>query len=146
VQLVDSVDRPNRPFSGTVILTEPSSKTNLNVYDIYLGLLGVMVNHENKFISVRVNAALGLNVSYVAGRGGGATRANEIKTSYTRISQMFFFTRTWITEPVSGVTIGAEVSNTLFRRANAQPYFNVTLSKAINLSSLAGIFQPVTSR
>jgi len=146
VQLVDSIDRADRPFSGPIILTDPVLRTPINIYDIYLGLIGVLMNHENKFVSVRIQVAIGWNFSYTSGRGTGLTRGGQLATFYTRTNQPFFFTRAWITEPVSGITIGAEVSNTLFMKEKAQPYYNVTLSKAINLSSLASIFQPVTTR
>jgi len=145
-KVVDSLDRAERPFSRPISLTEPVTKTPINIYDIYLGLIGMMLVHENNFISVRIQTALGWNVSYTAGRGNGLTRGEELKSSYRRSDQGYFFARAWITEPKSGVTIGAEVSNTMFNGSNAQPYYNVTLSKAINLSSLGGIFQPVTTR
>lgn len=145
-RIVDSLDRPNRPIIRPITITDPITKTPVNVYDIYLGIIGGILNHSNKYISVRIQAAIGWNFTYAAGRGSGVTRDNEIKMNYSRHNQAYLYARTWITEPTSGVTIGAEVSNTLFRREKAQPYWNVTLSKAIDLSALGAVFKPVISR
>ncbi|MEI3797497.1 MULTISPECIES: hypothetical protein [unclassified Chitinophaga] len=142
-KVVDSIDRANRPFTTTLVLTPPNSVTPINVYDVYLGVLGFLFNHENKHISVRVQASLGLNISYTA---GNSNVSRGTKVSYSKDSNAFFFTRAWITEPLSGLTFGAEVSNTFGKKDNAQPYYNVTLSKAINLNALAVIFQPVATR
>ncbi|MEZ2445671.1 hypothetical protein AB6805_28345 [Chitinophaga sp. RCC_12] len=142
-KVIDSIDRANRPFTTTLILTPPNSVTPINVYDVYLGFLGILLNHENKHISIRVQASLGLNISYTAGNSG-VSRATKVL--YSKDSNAFFFTRAWITEPLSGLTFGAEVANTFGRKDNAQPYYNVTLSKAINLNALAVIFQPVATR
>lgn len=121
----------------------PNAVIPLNVYDVYLGVVGILLNHENKYISVRVQASVGLNISYTSGTGN-VTRS--IEALYNKTTNGFFFARTWITEPLSGLTFGAEVSNTFWRKNNARPYYNVTLSKAINLNVLAVIFRPVSGR
>lgn len=141
--LLDSTDRANRPISGTLILTPTNETIPLNIYDVYLGLAGLMLNHENDFISIRIQSSLGFNISYTA----NSSRDIRIldKPSYQRAWDPFFYARAWVTEPISGLTFGAEVSNT-FLRGNYRPYYNVTLSKAINLNALGAIFQPVTSR
>lgn len=53
---------------------------------------------------------------------------------------IFFTGRAWITESVTGISIQAEITNTL---KNPSAFFGVTLSKAINFKNLGRIFQPI---
>lgn len=142
--LVDSTDRPNRPIRGTLILTPATETIPINIYDVYLGLAGATLNHENEHISVRIQASLGINYSYIALRSSRLSE-KERGPEYDRSWNVFTYLRTWITEPISGLTFGGEVSN-LFGKGNYRPYYNVTLSKAINLNALGAIFQPITAR
>jgi hypothetical protein len=48
-----------------------------------------------------------------------------------------------ITEPKSGLTLQAEIVNTLIY---PRPYYVVTLSKALGFQNLGSIFAPITSR
>ena len=137
--LRDSTDRADRPFGGPIDF--PLRRTvPTNIYDVYLGLLGVMVSHENSRISVRVQGSLGYKFSYRADNLNSRTGDRN----FTRTGDCFSYVRVWITEPRSGLTFGADISNNLFR--NYSPYYNVTLSKAIDLSALGTIFQPLTAR
>jgi hypothetical protein len=140
IVLVDSLDRANRPIRGT-LNTPTSFTTPLNIYDMYLGLGGLFLSHENEFISVRVQGSIGYKFSYRA-EYSNPNRTDQ--SSYTKQENFFSYVRAWVTEPISGLTFGAEVSNNLFK--NHYPYYNVTLSKAINLNSLGAIFQPISSR
>lgn len=142
--LVDSVDRANRPISNTILLTSEKEVTSFNVYDVYLGLVGAVLKHENSNISIRIQASTGINYSYTAMRNGKVQSVLFIP--YDRKWNIFFFARAWITEPNSGLTFGAEVSNNFIKKNSHQPYFNVTLSKALNLNSLGKIFLPVSSQ
>lgn len=142
IVLVDSLDRANRPIRGNFV-TPTINTVPLNVYDMYLGLAGMFLSHENEFISIRVQATLGYNFSYIANNSKSNIDGN---TPYIKEENFFSYMRTWITEPISGLTFGAEVSNNIFNKNRYRPYYNVTLSKAINLNALGAIFQPVTSR
>lgn len=139
-KLVDSFYRANRPITGTLILTPKNETIPLNIYDVYLGLLGGYLSHENKDISIRFQASVGPSVSYISSNG----KSNTVYPPFNRVTNWTCILRTWITEPVTGITFGAEVTNNLTK--NYQPYFNVTLSKAINLYVLRTILQPLTSR
>lgn len=142
-KLVDSTDRPNRTIRGTLVLNPSNETIPFNVYDIYLGVIGALLKHENNNISIRVQSSLGLNFSYAAMSSNVKTILN---TLYERKWNIFFYTRAWITEPISGITFGAEVSNNFIKKDSYQPYYNVTFSKAINLNVLGAIFQPISSR
>lgn len=141
---IDSVDMATRPQVSSLAL-QPSSETiPINVYDVYLGWAGLLLNHENKFISMRLQGSFGNSFSYIAIHNNAVT--SVIHQQYAREWNWFCYVRAWITEPSSGLTFGAEVSNTMFRSSSYQPYFNVTLSKALNLNAIGALFQPVTSR
>jgi hypothetical protein len=137
-KLVDSVTRQNRPIVGSINLTPEMETASFNVYDVYLGLIGALLNHENEHIIIRVQSSVGFNITYTA---LGKVAMADLKTQYDRKVNIFSFTRAWIMEPKSGVTFGAEVSNTFLKKNGYQPYFNVTLSKALNMSGLAGLFK-----
>jgi hypothetical protein len=140
IVLVDSLLRTNLPLVGDRI-TPTIETTPTNIYDLYLGLAGLFLKHENEFISVRIQASIGYSFSY---RADLTAERNRVQAPYIRQENYFTYVRAWITEPISGLTFGAEVSNYIFD--NYRPYYNVTLSKAINLNALGALFQPVTAR
>lgn len=141
--IVDSTLLVNRPITGTVTLTPTTQTIPVNIYDINWGVLGILLKQQTKHISIRANAALGVNFSYTS--TSYSTDVRRILTSnFNHSTNIFFTSRLWITEPLSGLTIGAEVYNNLFK--NYQPYYNVTFSKAVNLSNLGKIFSPITAR
>jgi hypothetical protein len=137
-KVVDSNIVHNRPTTGTVILTPMKEKDSYNVYDVYLGLLGGLLTHESEHIIIRVQSSVGVNFTYTA---MGRFSMADLKPRYERKVNIFSFTRAWIMEPKSGVTFGAEVSNSFLKKSDYRPYFNVTLSKALNMSGLAGLFK-----
>lgn len=137
-----SLIRHDRPITGTIILNEPNQSINLNNYDVYLGFAGLLLRHENKFISIRIQGSMGINFSYIT---DGVRSNNSLLTSlYIKKYNIFAFVRAWITEPTSGITLGAEVSNNFVKKGEYQPYFNVTLSKAIKMDALGAILKPLT--
>lgn len=129
------------------LVTPLSTKVNQNIYDVYLGLLGIMFRYETDDISIRLQGAVGFNFNYVP--VGGLSSINPV---YQRTTRGYFQGRLFITEPTTGFTIGAEVSNFFGKYKNppyyskAQPYYNVTLSKAFNLKNLAAIVKPLSNR
>lgn len=145
--ITDTTYRANRPITSgrfvPAVVSIPS-----NVYDMYLGLAGLFLKHENEHISVRVQASFGYNFSYIAvGRSSGLSgTVTPVNSRYNKEENWFTYARTWITEPKSGITFGAEVSNFVFDRDRYRPYYNVTLSKAIYLNALGAIFAPITAR
>lgn len=145
--VVDTTYRSNRPLVRSRTFPEVE-KIPMNIYDIYLGLAGLSLIHENESISVRVQGSFGLNYSYKPeGRvpnSSGIVSSTDI--SYIKERNWFTYLRTFITEPKSGITFGAEVSNFIFITGRYNPYYNVTLSKAITLDTLGSFFQPITSR
>jgi hypothetical protein len=141
--IVDSTLLMNRPITGTITLTPTTQTTPINIYDVNIGFLGFLLKHQTSHISVRLNAAFGANISYSSASYN--TNVTRILTSnFTRTTNWFFSSKLWITEPVSGITIGAEIYNNMFQ--NPQPYYNVTLSKAIDFGNLGKIFSPITAR
>lgn len=143
-------DSARNRFPATTALplvTPLTTKVNQNIYDVYLGLLGLLVRYENEEISIRLNGAVGVNFNYVP--VGGLSSSNIV---YQRNTNLYFQGRLFITEPTTGFTLGAEVSNLFGKYSNephyskAQPYYNVTLSKAFNLKNLAAIVKPLTNK
>ena len=153
---IDSVKNrypANTPFP----LVAPSqTKLEFNVYDVYLGIIGLLLKYENDDISVRLSSSVGMNYNYSpvnVSAGSGSGGITLVNSEYQRIKRPFYFGRLWITEPTTGLTLGGEVSNFLGKRTvkgveirNAQPNYNVTLSKAFNLKNLATVVKPLSSR
>ncbi|MBK9960780.1 MAG: hypothetical protein IPP06_05455 [Saprospiraceae bacterium] len=134
----------NTPIIGTLTISPHDETRTLNVYDVYLGFVGLFLRHENNHISIRMQGSVGLNLSYTS--NFEKNESNPELLPFSRSSNFFVFLRAWITEPISGITFGAEVSNTYGKSDRFQPYYNVTLSKAINLNAIGAIFKPVISR
>ncbi len=112
-----------------------------NEYSFNVGLLSFFLVHENKQISVRVHCSVGYSSNYLPEHPNGLS--TETTSAYKTYSDMFFTGRAWITEATTGITLQAEITNTLI---NPRPYYGVTLSKAINFKSIGTIFQPITAR
>jgi hypothetical protein len=139
----------NRFPAGTTLplITPLTSKVNLNIYDVYLGLAGILLRYETEEISIRASGSIGFNFNYTP--IGGLSTVNSVFQQQKRV---FYFGRLWITEPTTGLTLGSEVSSyfgkykELPHYSKAQPFFNVTLSKAFDLKNLATLVKPLTSR
>ncbi len=154
---IDSMRNRFPSSTGFPLITPLSTKVDFNVYDVYIGLAGLLLRYENEDISVRLNSSVGINLNYTpVGALSNSTTAgnvNPVYPTYNKEKRYFFFGRLWITEPTTGLTLGAEVSNYFGERdvngkeiAKAQPYYNVTLSKAFNLKNLAAFVKPLTNR
>ena len=139
------------------IVTPLSSKVDFNVYDVYLGFAAFMLRYETDDISIRLSSSVGLNLNYVP--LGALSNTNTVGTvnavypTYLKQKRVFYFGRLWITEPYTGLTLGAEVSNYFgstevngLKMSKGLPNYNVTLSKAFDLKNLAAIVRPLTNR
>lgn len=138
---VVSIDTTINPglIPGGLIPVRDKIERRANEYAFNVGILGLFLVLENKVVSLRVNASVGYASNYNI-RGTSTANNNLI---VERRSDMFFSGNAWITEPKTGLTLQAQITNSY---NYPRPYFGVTLSKAFSLSDLAGIFSPITSR
>ncbi|MCA6364062.1 MAG: hypothetical protein IM638_13560 [Bacteroidetes bacterium] len=97
--------------------------------------LGLYINHQNKNITVSIYFAAGWTTIYTP----ESSKINN--QTYKSTNDYFFSGRAWITEASTGITIQAEITNTL---KSPMPQYVVTLSKAINFSSLSTLFAPLS--
>lgn len=112
-----------------------------NEFSFNVGLLGVFIAHENKYVSMRVHMSVGYSSNYLPQRPN--TLRTDVTSRFTKQHDVFFSGRAWITEGITGLTLQAEITNTW---KYPRPFYGVTLSKAINFKNLSTIFQPITSR
>lgn len=117
--------------------------SNVNEYVFNFGLIGLMVVHQSKTISVRVHGAVGYSSTYSPLNSFATSGSLYNNLKYDNQSDIFFCGRAWITESVTGLTLQAEITNAF---KYSRPYYGVTLSKAINFQSLGKIFQPISTR
>lgn len=125
---------------------QPTQTVKGNIYDFNMGIIGLFMNHESDKISVRLNMNVGRTSRYTSSftsNRGSITRDGTIieSNTFTKGGDWFFSGRIWITERYSGITLQAEVTNNL---NEPNPYYGVTLSKAIDFGKLGGIFEPIT--
>ncbi|MDT0690293.1 hypothetical protein RM549_10890 [Salegentibacter sp. F188] len=135
---LDTIQREGRlqiPF----VENENSSTTYTSEFSFSIGP-GVILAHQTKQMSVRLHSSAGYISSYLP---QNRTIASVLEENYNNKNDIYFNGRIWITEATSGITLQAEVTNTLI---NPRPFYTVTLSKAINFKSLGSIFSPITSR
>jgi hypothetical protein len=136
-KIIDSSIVKGMPF----VLGDTNQKIQkANEYSFNVGLASLFWVHENKQISVRVYCSVGYSTNYYPAIERERTSETEF---YNRHSDMFFSGRAWITEATTGITLQAEITNTLI---NSRPFYGVTLSKAINFRNLGTFFQPVVAR
>lgn len=108
-----------------------------NAYEFRWGG-GLMLAHEGKNVSVRMYFSVGSSSVY-APMGPTSGMASETPFERTH-GDISFSGRLWITERTSGLTMQAEVVNSLER---PRPFYGVTLSKAIDFKNLGGVFKPL---
>ncbi|MCF6405521.1 hypothetical protein L3C95_21635 [Chitinophaga filiformis] len=150
---IDTITKRFPPGTAFSLVTPLRNKVKLNIYDAYLGLAGLLLRYETEDISIRVSSSVGININYTPisflSANGEIEMVNQV---YKKDTRGFFFTRMWITEPKTGLTMGAEVSNYFGytksepKVSKAQPYYNVTLSKAFFLKDLAPVVKPLSGR
>lgn len=118
----------------SVILNSLETETeSFNQYNFNIGP-GIFFVIENENISVRIHAATGYSRTFIIGGGKDPTAVSKEE------SDVFFAGRAWITEPYTGITLQAEITN---RFIEPKPSYVVTLSKAFHLNKLSGIFSSV---
>ncbi len=101
---------------------------------------GIFISHDNAQISVHIYACAGLSELFIP---DGPSSTGGIDGAFNDQWDGFFTGRAWITEPTSGLTLQAEIVNTLI---HPRPYFVVTLSKAVAFKHLGSVFSPITQR
>lgn len=107
-----------------------------NTYEFRWGP-GLFAVHESKRMSVRVYFCVGWTSYYIP----NPTSSNGVlDAQYNRTRDLSFSGRVWITERTSGITVQAEVVNSL---DTPRPYYGVTLSKALDFSNLGSVFKPL---
>lgn len=114
-----------------------------NSYDFHMGFLGFLMMHENQRISVRLNMNIGWRRSFSPAYGL-VTRNESMNynTNFVKTADIFYTGKLWITEASTGVTLQAEILNTL---KTPNPFYGVTLSKAFDFEKLGNFFKPITS-
>lgn len=130
--------------SDLVTLNRENKTTFNNSYDLDIGLLGFLFTHETKQISVRFHLNSGYSLRFSKDRIS-SSMASESFNPIKGHGNFFYGARLLVTEAISGVTLAGEVSNRLIIGDN-QPFFNVTLSKALSFKSIGSIFAPITAR
>lgn len=134
----DSIDERGSMIGSLDRSNEIISRRNEFAFNV--GVIGLTLVHENSNISMRVHCSTGYSSTYSP---GGSKVGNEEEEYYKSRHDIFFSGRAWITEPKTGITIQAEITNGL---RYSKPYYGVTLSKAFYLDKLAGFFSPLTGR
>jgi hypothetical protein len=127
------------PFRYGNFTISPVNEIAYNEYQFNMGILGFMFCHETDDISVRLLMNTGPARVYFP---QGVFNQSPDAFNYEGRTEAFFTGRVWITEANSGVTFQAEVTNTL---NVSRPFYNVTLSKAINYKGLGALLKPITS-
>ncbi|WP_298140575.1 hypothetical protein [Flavobacterium sp.] len=124
-------------------LNENLQSFQYNSYDFHMGLLGFLLLHENQRISVRLNMNLGWSRSF-SPKNIINTReeAMDYNTNFVETDDIFYTGKLWITEASTGVTLQAEILNTL---KTPNPFYGVTLSKAFDFEKLGNFFKPITT-
>lgn len=117
-----------------------SPRFNYNIYDVNIAPLGFWLFHENDDISIRINMNIGFMTSYISNKVN-VPEFIDLYTNFTKTRDYFYTGRLWLTEPHTGITLQAEVNNTL---RQPRPFYGVTLSKAFNLDRIGSFLEPIT--
>ncbi|MBX2950853.1 MAG: hypothetical protein KF870_00005, partial [Leadbetterella sp.] len=123
----------------TIELTPPIKKDSYDKYDWNISPLSAFLIHENENISIRFQCMVGLRMRYSSSRL--ISPRGSIDRGFDSQYRFIASAKAWITEPKSGITLQAEFSNIMFK--DREPFFNITLSKAISFENLGSIFSPI---
>lgn len=131
----------------TEIMTNPLNTSlksyQYNSYDFNMGG-GFWLIHENKKLSVRLNMNLGWIRSFSPNLEKTLdTETLELDTDYLKTGDIFYTGKLWMTESSTGITLQAEILNTL---NTPNPFYGVTLSKAFDFEKLGNFFKPITTK
>lgn len=138
----NAVPTDTLPFTGSLStgFTTPSEFTaKENRFEFKIGP-GVFMSHDTPKISLHVYFNAGYSALFVP-QGIPTGLAGEL--DYRTKHDAFISARAWITEPKTGITVQAEVTNTWIEK---RPFFVATLSKAFSFKNLGNILQPITAR
>tara|TARA_B100002049_G_scaffold228030_1_gene202225 strand:- start:4082 stop:5263 length:1182 start_codon:yes stop_codon:yes gene_type:complete len=128
-----------REIRTSLIQAPTNFTTYSNEFSFNIGP-GLFLSHQTEKMSVRLQVSSGYISEYIPRY---KTVNSVLERNYQNQSDVYFLGRAWITEATSGITLQAEVTNTLI---HPRPFFSVTLSKAINFKNLGTIFSPITTR
>jgi hypothetical protein len=139
-----------QPGTEIVSYEMPSRElSQFSIYDFNIGVLGFLITHENQIMSIRLFMNTGFSETYLPKNASGGFANIGLgdspvgQSDYIKQGNMFYSGKLWITERTSGVTLQAEVNNTLNR---SNPFYGVTLSKAFDFEKIGSIFSPLSSR
>ena len=134
---------PSSTNNYTQLINKNPKSYQYNIYDFNLGA-GFWLIHENPKISVRLNMNIGWLRSFAPNiENALETESSGITTYYIKTADIFYTGKLWITESGTGITLQAEILNTL---TTPNPFYGVTLSKAFDFEKLGNFFKPITSR
>ncbi len=133
----DTVERAGTLVNSVLLPEQYVQKENRFEFKVGPGLF---ISHDNENISVHIYACVGYSTLYIP---DGMPTVSGTEPAYVRQHDVFFSGRAWITEPKLGLTIQAEIVNTVI---NPRPYYVVTLSKAFSFRNLGSVLQPITAR
>lgn len=121
---------------GPTLTLDDRVEQNFNNYEFFTGG-GFFIAHENDRISARVQLAIGRSSLYYP---TVSSVGSELEQIYTNRVDFSFIGRAWITERVSGITLQAEIINSV---KIPRPYYGVTLSKAIDFKNVGNVLKPI---
>jgi len=131
------------PDRGDIIYSLPQSQTiSSNIYDFNMSYFGLFFAHENESISIRLHFSLGRVRRFMSPNKNYSPAENqEAWENYDAENDDFFGGKLWITERNSGITLQAEIIN---YSDKPNPFFGVTLSKALDFGKIGTIFSPLS--
>jgi hypothetical protein len=134
---------PGSTTNSTLPINKTLKSYQFNSYDFNLGA-GFWLIHENQKMSVRLNMNMGWLRSFAPNiEDTLAIESSVLTTDYKKTGDIFYTGKLWITESSTGITLQAEILNTL---TTPNPFYGVTLSKAFDFEKLGSFFKPITSR
>lgn len=140
-QLLDPVQISATEYNGNITYSLSESQVlTSNVYDFNIGYFGLFFAHENESISIRLHFSMGHVRRYLS-NSTTITRSGEEWGYFNTDHDDFLSGKLWITERNSGVTLQAEIIN---YNNKPNPFFGVTLSKAIDFGKIGTIFSPLS--
>ncbi len=139
---LDTIESKGNIPSSFELSTLQGSTIRQSEFDLKIGAASVFLVYETKAVSVRATSSIGLLTTFFPARKNRSENSlnGELYPSMNKKNDFFYTGKVWITEPVTGITLQAEIANQF---KSPRPFYGVTLSKAFKIKDIGSILSPL---
>ncbi|WP_437919717.1 hypothetical protein [Sphingobacterium sp. LRF_L2] len=143
--LLDTLESQGSIPSSFELSTLQGGTIQQSEFDLKIGAASVFLVYETKAVSVRATSSIGFLTTFSPSRSSRSNTSltGDLYPPMTKKYDAFYTGKVWITEPVTGITLQAEIANQL---KSPRPFYGVTLSKAFKIKDIGSVLSPLVNK